>query len=146
MEDDLPGAEGTEMTGGIRRRGDTCDCAHLRLVAEERVHEREAKADTLDARLRPTARICGDVQRRGRPSPTCPGEEGGARLSDQAFRPPETGSVHMVRAPDCGWGDVARSQAPVRAKGRDEGASPIGPGQGHRGPGGTSPVDSQDCV
>src|SRR2546428_12891759 len=62
MEDDLPGAEGTEMTGSFRRRGDTRDCAHLRLVAEEHVHVREAKADTLDPLLCPTARVRGDVR------------------------------------------------------------------------------------
>src|SRR5437016_13721570 len=102
MEDDLPGAEGTGMTGSFRRRGDTRDCAHLRLVAEEHVHVREAKADTLDPLLCPTARICGDVQGRGRPGPTCPGEERCTRPADQTFRPPKPGSVHMVRAPDCG--------------------------------------------
>src|SRR5207245_721929 len=79
-----------------------------------------------------------------RPGPTCPGEERCTRPADQTFRPPKPGSVHMVHAPDCGGGNVARSQARVRAEGRNEGAPPIGPGQGHRGPGGTSRVDSQD--
>src|SRR5437899_8602074 len=99
MEDDLPRAEGAQTARGFRRRGNACDRADLRLVAEEGIHGRQAEADAVDALLRPTARIRRDVQGRGRPGPAGPPEERGARSSGQPFRPPEPGSVHMVRAP-----------------------------------------------
>src|SRR5207244_13606635 len=71
------------------------------------------------------------------------GEDRRGLLPDEATRPPEPGSMHMMCASNGPKRDVREPQPRVRARIRDECAPPGGPGQGHRAPGGSAWIDTE---